>query len=84
MHGLSSFTKDNVKGVLLNLFLGGIDTSANTLNWAMAELARNERVRKKAHDEVRSCVGKKGKVTAEDLDKLHYLRLVIKETWRLY
>ncbi|KAI9170029.1 hypothetical protein LWI28_021335 [Acer negundo] len=36
-------TKDNIKAVLLNIFLGGVDTSAITVVWAMAELARNPR-----------------------------------------
>lgn len=82
--GASQFTRDNIKAILLNLFLGGVDTSSLTVNWAMAELVRNPRVMKKVQDEVRKCVGKKGRVTEGDVDQLEYLRMVIKETLRLH
>ncbi|KAI5580647.1 hypothetical protein BDE02_08G167900 [Populus trichocarpa] len=50
----------------------------------MAELVRNPRVMKKVQDEVRKCVGNKGRVTESDIDQLEYLRMVIKETLRLH
>ncbi|TXG56177.1 hypothetical protein EZV62_017490 [Acer yangbiense] len=77
-------TKDNIKAVLLNIFLGGVDTSAITVVWAMAELARNPRLMKKAQDEIRNCIGKKGRVTEDDIDQLPYLKMIIKETLRLH
>ncbi|KAF2282240.1 hypothetical protein GH714_043881 [Hevea brasiliensis] len=67
-----------------NLFAAGVDTSAITVNWAMAELARNPRVMKKVQDEIRNQVGKKGRLTEDDIDKLEYLKMVIKETFRLH
>ncbi|KDP36608.1 hypothetical protein JCGZ_08424 [Jatropha curcas] len=39
---------------------------------------------KKAQDEVRNVVGKKGRITEGDLDQLEYLKMVIKETFRLH
>lgn len=67
-----------------DIFLAGVDTSANTVVWAMAELARNPRAMKKAQDEVRNRIGKKGRVTEADINKLEYLKLIIKETLRLH
>lgn len=64
--------------------MGGVDTSSMTTNWAMAELVKNPRVMKKVQDEVRQCVGKEGRVTEDDIDKLEYLWMVIKETLRLH
>lgn len=54
--------------------------------WAMAELVRNPRVMKKAQEEIRTCIGinSKEKLVEEDLDKLQYLKLVVKETLRLH
>ncbi|KAL0004374.1 hypothetical protein SO802_011935 [Lithocarpus litseifolius] len=78
------FTKHNIKAVLLNIFLGGIDTGAITMIWAMAELAKNPRLMKKAQDEVRNFIGNKGKVTESDTDHLHYLKMIVKETFRLH
>uniref|UniRef100_A0A2P2MX68 Cytochrome P450 n=1 Tax=Rhizophora mucronata TaxID=61149 RepID=A0A2P2MX68_RHIMU len=80
----TQFTKDNIKAVLMNLFLAGVDTSAVVVNWAMAELVRNPRLMKKAQEEIRKCVGKKGKVTHCEIDQLYYLNMVIKETLRLH
>ncbi|GKV14624.1 hypothetical protein SLEP1_g25467 [Rubroshorea leprosula] len=76
--------KDRIKAVLLNIFLGGIDTTAITVLWAMTELVRKPRLMKKAQDEIRNCVGKKGRVTEDDLDQLQYLKMVVKETLRLH
>ncbi len=67
-----------------NIFLGGVDTGAITMIWAMAELVRNPRVMKKAQDEVRNFAGNKGEVTEEDTDQLPYLKMILKETFRLH
>ncbi|CBI16813.3 unnamed protein product, partial [Vitis vinifera] len=72
------------KGFTQNLLLAGVNTSASTVVWAMAELARNPIVMKKAQAEVRSVIGNKGKVTESDLDQLLYFKLVVKETFRLH
>ncbi|XP_044492412.1 cytochrome P450 71B26-like [Mangifera indica] len=80
----AQLTRDGIKAVTMNILLGGVDTSASTVVWAMAELARNPKAMKKAQDEVRNCVGNKGRVTEADIDKLEYLKLIIKETLRLH
>ncbi|KAB1213133.1 Cytochrome P450 71B34 [Morella rubra] len=82
--GATRFTKENIKAILLDIFLGGAKTAAVTTVWAMAELARNPRVMKKAQDEVRSFVGNKGEVTECDTEHLLYLKMIIKETLRLH
>ncbi|CAN1309569.1 Cytochrome P450 71B36 [Linum perenne] len=78
----SRFTKDNIKAVLLNLFLGGIDTSALTVNWAMARLIANPNLMKKAQQEVRNIIGDKRRVTEDDIENLQYMKLIVKETLR--
>lgn len=82
--GAALLTETNIKGVLLNIFLGGVDTAAITMVWAMAELAKKPSLMKKARDEVRNCIGNKGKVTESDIEHLHYLKMIIKETFRLH
>ena len=70
--------------VYQNIFLAGVDTGAITMIWAMAELAKNPRLMKKAQDEVRNFIGNKGKVIENDTDHLHYLKMIVKETFRLH
>ncbi|KAG6469864.1 cytochrome P450 71A1-like [Zingiber officinale] len=78
-------TEENLKGILMNMFIGGTDTSSSVVEWAMAELIRQPELMKRAQEEVRSCVGRsKGKVEESDLHQLHYLKRVVKETMRLH
>ncbi|KAJ0795644.1 putative cytochrome P450 [Helianthus annuus] len=80
----NDLTFDHVKGVLMNILLGGTDTSSSTVVWAMTMLMKNPDSLKKLQQEVRNAVGTKGKVEEDDLYKLDYLKAVIKETLRLY
>ncbi|KAL0825280.1 hypothetical protein Bca101_048957 [Brassica carinata] len=67
-----------------NVLLAGIDTSSITMTWAMAELARNPRAMKKVQSEIRNQMGKRSVISLDDIDQLKYLKMVIKETWRLH
>ncbi|XP_078438343.1 cytochrome P450 71A1-like [Wolffia australiana] len=80
----ADLTMENVKGVLLNIIFAATDTSAATLETAMAELMRNPKTMMKVQEEVRCVAGKKGKVEESDLPRLNYLKCVIKETLRLH
>ena len=51
-----------------NIFLGGVHAGAITVIWAMEELARNPRTMKKAQDEIRKSVGKKGRLAGESIE----------------
>ncbi|KAH1267050.1 Cytochrome P450 71D8 [Glycine max] len=74
----------NIKAVILDVFTAGTDTSASTLEWAMAEMMRNPRVREKAQAEVRQAFRELKIIHETDVGKLTYLKLVIKETLRLH
>ncbi|XP_058093608.1 cytochrome P450 71A1-like [Magnolia sinica] len=77
-------TKDQIKGIIMNVLIAGTETSSTLVVWAMTELMRNPKTMKKAQDEVRRIVGNKGKVEESDLHQLEYLKIVIKETLRLH
>ncbi|XP_015958352.1 isoflavone 2'-hydroxylase-like [Arachis duranensis] len=73
-----------IKGLVLNMFLAGTDTSAVTLEWAMSCLLNHEDVMKKAQDEMEKHVGQDRLLEESDLPKLSYLKNIIYETLRLY
>ncbi|KAH0935934.1 hypothetical protein HID58_013051 [Brassica napus] len=76
---------DNIKGVITDIFIAGVDTGAVTMIWAMTELAKNPRVMRKAQEEIRNTLGlKKESISEEDINKVDYLKLIIKETFRLH
>ncbi|CAN1169642.1 Cytochrome P450 71D10 [Linum perenne] len=90
---LLSFTENKVeiKAVILvsfhvsqDIFLAGSDTSSTLVEWVMSELMKNPLVMQKAQKEVRQLFDEQGKVDESRLDELHYLQLIIKETFRLH
>ncbi|KAL2892352.1 Geraniol 8-hydroxylase [Bienertia sinuspersici] len=75
---------DDVKHLLLDLFVAGTDTTSSTLEWAMTELLRNPKAMQKAQLEVEEVLGKHGPVQESDISKLPYLQAIVKETLRLH
>lgn len=74
---------NEVKAILMNMFTAGTDTTSASIEWGMTMLMKNPVAMKKAQAEVRQVVGCKGKVEESDLQHLHYLKMVIKESFRL-
>ncbi|CAN6298656.1 unnamed protein product [Urochloa humidicola] len=75
----------NIKAIIIDLFLGGTETTSSIVEWVMSELVRNPEVMAKVQAEVRKVFNKKNTCDHEFLlDHLHYMRMVIKETMRLY
>ncbi|XVF35991.1 hypothetical protein REPUB_Repub19eG0019700 [Reevesia pubescens] len=77
-------TMDNIKAVLMNVFIAGTDTSAAAVIWVMTFLMKNPRCLKKTQEEVRNLIGEKSFVNEDDVQALTYLKAVIKETFRLH
>ncbi|KAK3037500.1 hypothetical protein RJ639_030308 [Escallonia herrerae] len=75
---------DTIKALILDMFAAGTDTTHTVLEWGMAELLRHPNVMKKLQDEVRETGRGKPKISEDDLEKMHYLKAVIKETLRLH
>ncbi|OVA20835.1 Cytochrome P450 [Macleaya cordata] len=79
-----SLGRDSIKAIILDMFAAGTDTSHATLEWAMAELLKHPQIMKEVQKEVRDIARGKPNITEDDLDKMHYLQLVIKETLRFH
>ncbi|KAK1412918.1 hypothetical protein QVD17_34522 [Tagetes erecta] len=77
-------TKDNIKALILNMFTAGTDTSALTIEWALAELINHPNIMKKAVEEIDNNIGKNRLLEESDIPNLPYLQSVVKETLRLH
>ncbi|KAK7392829.1 hypothetical protein VNO78_21277 [Psophocarpus tetragonolobus] len=77
-------TRDNIKAFLVDMFTGGTDTTAVTLEWSLAELINHPTVMEKAKKEIDSIIGKERIVMELDIENLPYLQAIVKETLRLH
>ncbi|XP_075672112.1 melianol synthase CYP71BQ5-like [Castanea sativa] len=77
-------TTKHIKAVTLDIYLAGGETTATTLEWVMSELLRNPQVMEKAQAEVRKVLEGKRKIEDGDIQKLDYVKLLVKETLRLH
>ncbi|OWM73693.1 hypothetical protein CDL15_Pgr026795 [Punica granatum] len=75
----------NIKAVIFDLFAGGGESAAATLDWTVAEMIKHPRILEKAQAEVRQVFDEsQGEVREEGLEKLQYMKSVLKETLRLH
>lgn len=66
-------------------FVAGTDTSATVMHFALLELAANQDILKRLHNEIDKVFDEcNEKLTYEDIDKLEYLDMVVSETMRKY
>ncbi|KAK7302855.1 hypothetical protein RJT34_13752 [Clitoria ternatea] len=77
-------SKDQIKGLIVDFFSAGTDSTAVATDWALAELINNPKVLQKAKEEVDSVVGKERLADESDVQNLPYIRAIIKETFRLH
>ncbi|KAK4383896.1 cytochrome [Sesamum angolense] len=79
-----SIHRDSIKAIILDMYGAGTETTSTVLEWAMTELLRRPSVMKKLQTEVREIVKDKQDITENDLEKMQYLKAVIKETLRFH
>nr|CAB3457166.1 unnamed protein product [Digitaria exilis] len=77
-------SRDNVKAITQDIVIGGSDTSAMTIEWAISELIKNPKLLAKATKELDRVVGNGRIVTERDLPTLPYIEAILKETLRLH
>ncbi|XP_015055307.1 3,9-dihydroxypterocarpan 6A-monooxygenase [Solanum pennellii] len=77
-------TRNGIKGLFLDLFLGGTDTTSVGLQWGIAELLNHPKALKKLQEEIDRVVGPNRLVDDSDIPNLPYLQAVVKETLRVH
>ncbi|XP_031272062.1 cytochrome P450 98A2 [Pistacia vera] len=77
-------SEDTIIGLLWDMITAGMDTTAISVEWAMAELIKNPRVQQKAQEELDRVIGVERVMTESDFSSLPYLQCVAKEALRLH
>eukprot|EP01018_Ginkgo_biloba_P016466 Gb_41038 [translate_table: standard] len=80
----TEINRESIKALILDMLMAGVETSATTMEWCMAELLRNPDVVRRAQKEIETVVGKDCRVKESDLLNLEYMECVVKETLRLH
>nr|XP_010932510.1 flavonoid 3',5'-hydroxylase [Elaeis guineensis] len=72
----------NIKGLIVDMFIAGTDTSSITIEWAFTELLTNPSVLKRAQLEMDEVIGRDRRFEESDIPKLPYLQAICKEVLR--
>ncbi|KAK1407212.1 hypothetical protein QVD17_38826 [Tagetes erecta] len=80
----TSLSMTQMKALLLDVMLAGTETTATTVEWAMASIMNDHNILKNVQEELVEIVGLNNIVEESHLPKLKYLDATIKETLRLY
>ncbi|KAI9111046.1 hypothetical protein K1719_017921 [Acacia pycnantha] len=77
-------TMTHVKALLMDMVVGGSDTSSNTIEFALAHIINEPEVMRRVQEELDSVVGRENIVEESHIHKLPYLLAVMKESLRLH
>ncbi|CAM8901121.1 unnamed protein product [Rhodiola kirilowii] len=80
----TSISLTQIKAMLMDVAVGGTDTTSTLFEWTLSELLLHPQVLKVVQDELTEVVGLDKHVTELHLPKLSYLGAVVKEAHRLH
>ena len=75
---------EEVLANILELLVGGVDTTSNTLVWMLYELARHPRELRRLEAEVDQVLGAEVVPTVRLIDEMPFLKSCVKETLRIF
>ncbi|CAA6675464.1 unnamed protein product [Spirodela intermedia] len=77
-------TREHIKSLIHDLFLGATDTTSVTVEWALAELRNHPTILRDARREIDTVGGLSRLVEESDVPNLPFLQAIVKETLRLH
>lgn len=77
-------TEDDLLASVIDLLFAGVDTTSNTMQWALYLLAKNPSKQANLHQEVASVLEQADQLDVHTLAQMPYLKACIRETLRLY
>uniref|UniRef100_A0A2P2MZG0 Cytochrome P450 family protein n=1 Tax=Rhizophora mucronata TaxID=61149 RepID=A0A2P2MZG0_RHIMU len=80
----TQLTTNQLKALLMDMVVGGTETTSNTIEFAMGEMINKPEVMTKAQQELEAVVGKDNTVEESHIHKLPYLSAIMKEILRLH
>ncbi|KAI3923906.1 hypothetical protein MKW98_012695 [Papaver atlanticum] len=85
LHFLKSqdFSEDVTVSLILEVFGFATDSIASTIVWALTFLVREQKIQEKLYCEIKEVTGGTRPVKIADLNKMSYLKAVVKETIRM-
>lgn len=81
-----ALSKTDIKAIVFSMYAAGTDTSFSTMEWTMKELIKHPEEMKRVQDEIRAVMAydTNKPIKEEHLEKMTYLKAVIKEILRLH
>ncbi|XP_048351862.1 1,25-dihydroxyvitamin D(3) 24-hydroxylase, mitochondrial [Sphaerodactylus townsendi] len=79
----SQLSKKELYAAITEFQIAGVETTANSLLWALYNLSRNPRIQAKLLEEIQSVLAAGESPSAEHLKRMPYLKACLKESMRL-